>query len=294
MKFVTYNIQYGKGKDGRFDIARIAAAVDGADVIALQEVSRYMPIAPYEDQAALLSELLPEYFWVYGPAMDVDGSAIAPDNRVSNQRLQFGNMLLAKVPLLTAQVYPLPKHTLTDQPSHQRIALEGTIQTNSGDLRVYSVHLSPNNPEERRLHVEALLRIHQEGRNGRRVWTGPGSWFERFENIPPTPAATEAVVMGDFNLEPDSDEYTQLTGRVDPVYGRVAATHNLIDTWVRAGNAEDSGVTCPRCLENDTLYDMRIDYGLVSSGLIHRVGKVWIDGDAQGSDHQPVWFELDL
>ena len=41
MRFVSYNIQYGKGRDGRFDLARIADAVRAADVIALQEVERY-------------------------------------------------------------------------------------------------------------------------------------------------------------------------------------------------------------------------------------------------------------
>ena len=41
MRFVTYNIQYGKGRDGRFDLRRIADAVREADVIALQEVERY-------------------------------------------------------------------------------------------------------------------------------------------------------------------------------------------------------------------------------------------------------------
>ena len=32
MKFVTYNIQYSKGKDGRCDLGRIADALDGADL----------------------------------------------------------------------------------------------------------------------------------------------------------------------------------------------------------------------------------------------------------------------
>ena len=36
MRFASYNIQYGKGKDGKFDLARICAALEGADVIALQ------------------------------------------------------------------------------------------------------------------------------------------------------------------------------------------------------------------------------------------------------------------
>ncbi len=34
MKIVTYNIQFGLGKDGRFDPNRIASEVDGADIIA--------------------------------------------------------------------------------------------------------------------------------------------------------------------------------------------------------------------------------------------------------------------
>ncbi|TIV23825.1 MAG: EEP domain-containing protein, partial [Mesorhizobium sp.] len=33
MKIVTYNIQYGIGLDGRYDVGRIADAVRGADVI---------------------------------------------------------------------------------------------------------------------------------------------------------------------------------------------------------------------------------------------------------------------
>ncbi len=33
MEFVTYNIHYGVGRDGRADLARIAEAVRGADVI---------------------------------------------------------------------------------------------------------------------------------------------------------------------------------------------------------------------------------------------------------------------
>ena len=38
MMFVTYNIQYGLGRDGRYDLERTARVVEGADVIALQEV----------------------------------------------------------------------------------------------------------------------------------------------------------------------------------------------------------------------------------------------------------------
>ncbi|MGO8586948.1 endonuclease, partial [Rhizobium ruizarguesonis] len=40
MNFASYNIQYGFGLDGRYDLTRIARSLEGADVIALQEVTR--------------------------------------------------------------------------------------------------------------------------------------------------------------------------------------------------------------------------------------------------------------
>ncbi len=43
MKLVSYNIQYTKGRDGRFDTARIVESLQGADIIALQEVERNWP-----------------------------------------------------------------------------------------------------------------------------------------------------------------------------------------------------------------------------------------------------------
>ena len=52
MRFVTYNIQYGKGRDGHFDLRRIADAVREADVIALQEVERYSIRSGTVDQAS--------------------------------------------------------------------------------------------------------------------------------------------------------------------------------------------------------------------------------------------------
>ena len=39
IKIVTYNIQFGQGRDGKVDLSRIIDAVQGADVIALQENS---------------------------------------------------------------------------------------------------------------------------------------------------------------------------------------------------------------------------------------------------------------
>ena len=61
MKIVTCNIQYGRGRDGRFDLDRIADAVSGADVIALQEVERFWSRSGGVDQPRLIARRFPEH-----------------------------------------------------------------------------------------------------------------------------------------------------------------------------------------------------------------------------------------
>ena len=39
---------------------------------------------------------------------------------------------------------------------------------------------------------------------------------------------------------------------------------------------------------------MRLDYAFVSAGLADRIRDARIDNEAVGSDHQPVWVEIDL
>ena len=59
MKLVTYNIQYGIGLDGQYDLGRIADAVRGADVIALQEVTRNNPQNGGRDMVAEIGDACP-------------------------------------------------------------------------------------------------------------------------------------------------------------------------------------------------------------------------------------------
>ncbi len=293
MKLVTYNIQYGVGKDWKTDLARIVQAVDGADVIALQEVVRHMPMTGAGDQPAELAALLPGYYWVYGAGVDLDRSEVGDDGAVVNRRMQIGNMLLARRPILSSRLFMLPKLSAIDRQTSQRCALEGIVETEIGALRLFSVHLSAFSNRERKLQAAELLRLHREGPLTGAVCDGENNWGERNGlTCPDIPEAT--VIMGDFNFEPGHPEYAMMTGDVDPVYGRVATRDLFVDAWVRAGHGEGEGVTCPTCPENDTPHDMRLDYVYVSAGLASRVRGARIDGEAQGSDHQPVWVELEV
>jgi endonuclease/exonuclease/phosphatase family metal-dependent hydrolase len=42
MHLVSYNIRYGLGRDRKYDLKRIAQSVEGADIIALQEVEQLL------------------------------------------------------------------------------------------------------------------------------------------------------------------------------------------------------------------------------------------------------------
>ena len=93
MKFVSYNIQYCKGKDDRYDIDRIIREIEDADIVALQEVDRFWKRSGYTDQVEKIAEGLKDYYWVYGAGIDMHASlAICcyPD------RLIFRSILLLR------------------------------------------------------------------------------------------------------------------------------------------------------------------------------------------------------
>ncbi len=50
MLVATYNIQWGKGRDGQVDLARIARTIGAADLIGLQEVERNWRQMEHADQ----------------------------------------------------------------------------------------------------------------------------------------------------------------------------------------------------------------------------------------------------
>lgn len=99
----------------------------------------------------------------------------------------------------------------------------------------------------------------------------------------------EAIFLGDFNMEPDSEEYARFTGPVSPYGGRITNPHGFVDAWVAAGNQELAGVTA-----NMHGRDVRLDYCFVSASLVDAITAARIDNRAAGSDHPPLWVEIDL
>ncbi|MEJ6783631.1 endonuclease/exonuclease/phosphatase family protein [Aminobacter sp. Piv2-1] len=285
MKLVTYNTQYGVGRDGRYDLERIARAVEGADIVALQEVTRNFMRNNMADMVDGLAKLLPDYFHVYGVAMDIDFGMVGDDGKPANKRLQFGNMVLSRWPIVASRNLLLPRSRRISRGNLQRSALEALIMAPSGPLRVYSVHVDHVSQEERLLQIRHLKeRVYAFAMEGGAI-TGAAEY-----GFPELPCPEEFVLMGDFNMVPGSPEHLVMTGIPDPVEGAQIVAHHPVDAFALAGGVPDGSVSW-----SDTNHSEKtrlIDYVFVQADLAAKVKSVRIDTDADGSDHQPVWVEL--
>ncbi len=283
MKLVTYNTQYGVGRDEKFDLGRIAREVEGADIIALQEVTRNFARNGGVDMIDGLAALLPGYFTAFGPAMDLDFGATDGAGRPLNKRFQFGNMVLSRFPIVASRNLLLPRTLRFSRGNLQRSALEALIIAPSGPIRVYSVHLD---------HIAATERALQIAHLKERAFAYPaegGAISGAAEYGFPEPPRPEAfVLMGDFNMDRFSPEYALMVGEQDD--SSRAAGSDPIDVYSLGEGLPDGMVSWVDDAKPET--NRLIDFAFVEKSLAGRVGKVWIDGEAKGSDHLPVWFEL--
>jgi endonuclease/exonuclease/phosphatase family metal-dependent hydrolase len=288
MKLVTYNIQYGIGLDGHYGVGRIADAVRGADVIALQEVSRNNPNNGGRDMVAELGEALPEYFAVYGGNFEANVGSRLENGRAVTTTFQFGNMVLSKTPVHLSRNLLLPRSRSFEAMNFQRGALEALIETPLGFIRFYSTHLDHRSPVERASQIrflrQRLLNYALEG--------GGLSGLAEI-GLPDLPCPEAFIVMGDFNMLAGSPEYAELAGLPDPEFGLPVTADLAVDAAARLNAASADLVTWvdPRRPE-DASRHKRIDYVFTHASLGRSLKRLWVDRQAVGSDHLPVWVEL--
>ncbi len=137
MRLITWNIQWGKGCDGIVDLARIvsvARSMGDADVYCFQEVSDHLAdLDGGVDQIAQLGALIPGYVPVFRPAVETIDE--------SGTKHRFGNMTLSRLPVLQVASHLLPWPRGAEKRSMRRVALEVTVQTGFGPLRIVNTHL---------------------------------------------------------------------------------------------------------------------------------------------------------
>lgn len=282
MKLATYNIQFCLGKDGEIDVERIAREIGDADIIALQEVERYWERSLNLDEVAELADLFPDHYYVYGPGIDMNAGYRSAKGGLVSRRQQFGNMLLCRWPILSSRNHLLPHlGGDADKLALQRAALEATVMTNRGMLRVVSTHLSHSSNDDRARQIRTLQERLAAAGDERSVLSGKkgDGYWSRVEQ--PADFSGDYLVMGDFNLRPDFPEYALLADSDAPA--------KLIDVADLLGQGGKDAWTCEERVGRN-----RIDYVFCSPSLTGLAQEIHVDQQATGSDHQPVFATFDI
>ena len=286
MKCVTYNIQFGRGRDNRIDLSRIGDEISGADLITLQEVDRFWPRSGNIDQVQYFRDRFNDYYCVYGAGIDLHVPGSKPEDR---QRRQFGNMILSRYPLETIRHHLLPKHGSIGPLSLQRSAIETTIIINGFPVRIYSVHLTHLSAATRLPQVNRILEIHRQAVHEGHAVSGNLSGMDWESGVSNQSVAEHAILFGDFNFQPDSEEYLKMVGPISDYGGHITSPCGFVDAWRQCGHDKYQGQTGK---VNDI--PARLDYAFVSSAIRHRVTGCRVDESATGSDHLPVRVEFEL
>ncbi|MBL8485432.1 MAG: endonuclease/exonuclease/phosphatase family protein [Rhodocyclaceae bacterium] len=286
MRLLSWNIQWGRGCDGRVDLARIAAVLAQAgwpEVVCLQEVAvNFGGLAggSCEDEAAWFAAAMPAYTPIYGAATDVPHAL--------GGRSQFGNLLLARLPVLQVWRHLLPWPADPAHPSMQRLCVEAVVQCGDAALRVLTTHLEYYSATQRLAQARALRALHAETCARARAQGSPKSGGASDSTFAILPLPQRAVLCGDFNCKPDGAALACLLDPYDD------ATPPWRDAWTLAhpGEPHAPSVGLHGCDWPDHPYCC--DYVLVTDDLAGAVTGLDVIADTAASDHQPLCLSLQL
>ena len=284
MKLITWNIQWGCGVDGRVDLERIvrsAREMADFDVICFQEVADNFPGLKGNDQGdqfARLSALLPGYTRINGYGVDVAGDG--------GRRRRFGNAIFSRFTVLSARRHALPWPADPGKKTMPRVAIEATIQTAMGPVRVTTTHLEYYSDLQRRAQARRLRNLHDEACQR----AGVAAEFENDESnvtFNPSPQAPDAILTGDLNFPPENAAYGEIQ---HPLAGGGPAYR---DAWrIAHDHAPHPPTFCVHA--RDYAKDPYCcDFIFVSGSLAKRVHDVSVDSTTQASDHQPLLLDID-
>lgn len=149
LRVLCYNIHYGQGMDGQYDIPRLAEVIKAArpDLVALQEVDVVVERSGRVHQARRLGELTGMAVR-YGPTQHYQGGL-------------YGNAVLSRLPITDVEIQPLPYTAATEQRvTYPRGAIAVTVKLPDGTpLRFISTHFQHNLEEDRVAQAAAINRL---------------------------------------------------------------------------------------------------------------------------------------
>jgi endonuclease/exonuclease/phosphatase family metal-dependent hydrolase len=208
LRVLDFNIHTGIGTDGRLDLTRTAAVINGtgADVVGLQEVDvHWSARSGYADQIAELARMTGRHAF-FAPIYDLD-----PEPGRTERR-RYGVAVLSRFPIIHAENHQITRLSTVEpepQPKPMPGFAEAVVATPGGPTHVYVTHLDYRpDPAVRRTQVAETIDILDQ---------------DRMES--------RQLLLGDFNAGPDAPELAPLLSRV-------------CDGWA-AANGPEGGLTYP-------------------------------------------------
>lgn len=284
MKLISWNVQWGRGADGRVDLARLVSVLqaENPDVICLQEVAEGfedLPGGPCHGVLTALEQAFAAHTPVFWPLIDRPQKNGGP-----KARALFGNMILSRWPVEAVFRRLLPWPAENDIPSMQRGCLEVVLSSPFGPLRVLTTHLEYYSPVQRMAQAQALRLAQQEAiahhrkRPSRRQKEGP---FQ----APPFP--TQGLLCGDFNCIPGSAPYRHL---LKPL----SNGPSWQDAWPLCHPESAHAPTVGLHGAEWPDHPYCCDFIFVTHDLANHVVDMGVLADTAASDHQPVWIRLGM
>ena len=291
LRLLTWNVQWCYGLDQVVDVARIvreARAFADFDVLCLQEVAiNYprLPGSPAHDQPALLRQQLPEFEFFFGPAVDELGR--------DGERQQFGNLIASRLPVAQIAHHLLPYPSDAGKKSMPRSCSVATIRSALGPVRVMTAHLEFYSLRQRSAQVQAMRALHAQACEQAAFPPQDDETGWPFQNKLHT---RHAILCGDWNLEPGSEEHLALQQPFEPIASPAAPNgfvpDQLFDAWKVAHPGQPHAPTFQLYDRSYRPAPITVDFIFVSAGLRQHVQRVEANLQSKASDHQPMLMEL--
>jgi len=294
MKIITWNTQWCRGLDGQVSVERIVSqARDMAnfDVLCLQEIASGFEAMPGQpgDQPAQLQALLPDHQVFFGAAVDEFDSA--------GKHQRFGNLIATRLPVVRVEHHPLPWPADPSVPSMPRMCSVVTMQAPGlGAIRVMTTHLAYDSGLQRMAQVQSLRDLHQEACALAMTPPAAGEGDSPFRNREHTP---HAILCGDFNFDPSTQEYTKLQEPFQsnvyshaPLMASNAKDYCLHDAWPLVHGQTPHEPTFRVYDQTYGPEPITCDFMFVSQSLVKHVVRLSAKTDTKASDHQPLLLEL--
>ncbi|MEF3306581.1 endonuclease/exonuclease/phosphatase family protein [Paenibacillus sp. GYB003] len=191
VKVLSYNIHYGMGVDGVWDLKRIGdvLAASGAEVIGLQEIDKHWSArSQFLDETKWLADYLGMHY-AFGANLDRDPL------EEGGERRQYGTAILSKYPIIASD-----NQLITSSPREQRGLLKATINVKGNFIHIFNTHLGLS-PEERAEQTAEIVEIVGE-QNG-------------------------SIIMGDLNAAPNTKEILILSNAFRDAFAGSAADYTF-------------------------------------------------------------------